>query len=129
LSCVNLLGAVNEAAWYAAGEKHPRPDSGFQKALANDQTAEVLKRVNVWLREGASDSDKIRIDELYAHAGVLREIRNYGVHPRNTSSTDLDDFFTENASGQLLARSRFYLLRLQDMTTKSVARSNGVPPR
>ena len=79
LSCVNLLGAVNEAAWYAAGEKHPRPDSGLQQALANDRTAEVLKRV------------------------------------------------TETSSGQLLARSRFYLLRLQEMTEKAVRRTTGVP--
>lgn len=128
LSCVNLLGAVNEAAWYGAGEKHPQPDSGLRQALANDRTAEVLKRVNVWLRDGASDSDKIRIDELYAHAGVLREIRNYGVHPRSTGSTDLEDYFTDNASGLLLARSRFYLLRLQEMTTKAAIRSRAVLP-
>lgn len=125
LSCVNLLGAVNEAAWYAAGEKHPRRDPGLQQALANDRTAEVLKRVQAWLKDGASDSDKIRIDEMYAHAGVMREIRNYGVHPRSTTSSDLEDYFTENASGQLLARSRFYLLRLQEMTTKAVARGTG----
>ena len=126
LSCVNLLGAVNEAAWYAAGERHPRPDPGLQQALANDRTADVLKRVSAWLKDGARDSDKIRIDEMYAHAGVMREIRNYGVHPRGTTSTDLEDYFTENASGQLLARSRFYLLRLQDMTTKAVERITGV---
>ena len=64
---------------------------------------------------------------MYAHAGVLREIRNYGVHPRGTSSTDLEDYFTESASGQLLARSRFYLLRLQEMTTKALDRAIGVP--
>lgn len=127
LSCVNLLGAVNEAAWYGAGEKHPRPDSGLQHALGNDRTADVLKRVAAWLKDGAKDADKIRIDEMYAHAGVLREIRNYGVHPRGTSSTDLEDYFTESASGQLLARSRFYLLRLQEMTTKALDRAIGVP--
>lgn len=123
LSCVNLLGAVNEAAWYAAGEKHPDPDSGLQQALANDRTADVLKRVTAWLKDGARDSDKVRIDEMHAHAGVMREIRNYGVHPRSMASSDLEEFFTENASGQLLARSRFYLLRLQEMTTKALART------
>lgn len=127
LSCVNLLGAVNEAAWYAAAERHPRPDPGLQQALANDRTAEVLKRVNTWLKDRASASDKIRIDEMYAHAGVFREIRNYGVHPRSTTSTDLEDYFTETASGQLLARSRFYLMRLQEMTTKAVARTAASP--
>lgn len=126
LSCVNLLGAVNEAAWYTAGESHPRPDSGLQQALANDRTAELLKRVTAWLKDGARDPDKIRIDEMYAHAGVMREIRNYGVHPRSTRSSDLEEFFTESSSGQLLARTRFYLLRLQEMTAKAVARTTAV---
>lgn len=127
LSCVSLLGAVNEAAWYAAGEKHPSPDSGLQSALANDRTADVLKRVRAWLKDGTNDSDKIRIDEMYAHAGVLREIRNYGVHPRSTTSTELEDYFTETASGQLVARSKVYFLRLQKMTLRAVARTTGEP--
>lgn len=122
LSCVNLLAAVNEAAWYAAGEKHPKPDAGFKQALERDNTSEVMKRVSAWLKDGASHADKTRIDELYSHAGVMRALRNYGVHPRARTSPELEEHFNEVAAGLVVTRSRFYLLRLQEMTSRAVAR-------
>lgn len=122
LSCVNLLAAVNEAAWYAAGERHPRPDPGLKQALERDNTSEVMKRVSGWLKDGASNADKTRIDELYSHAAVMRALRNYGVHPRRAGSPELEEHFNEAAAGLVITRSRFYLLRLQEMTLRAATR-------
>ncbi len=81
-----------------------------------------MKRVSAWLKDGASKADKTRIDELYSHAAVMRALRNYGVHPRGATSPELEEHFNEAAAGLVITRSRFYLLRLQEMTSRAATR-------
>jgi len=50
-------------------------------------------------------------DELLATASLLRELRNYGVHPLKVRD-DLERYFNEEACGLLLLRTHNYLVNL-----------------
>ncbi len=116
LACVNLLGGVFEAAWYSAGARVPDPPNKLANALANHRTRDVVRLVAERFRQGASDSVRFEVDELVAHTGVMRAVRNYGVHPRTDSDPALEHHFTEHGAGLLLMQSRLYLLRLDRFT-------------
>lgn len=118
LSCVNLIGAVSEAAWYSAGEQLRDQDSALVKALDGDRTEQVLARVAEVLR--ASSKSRYGIEELHAHAGFLRELRNYGVHPRGPVSESQEHAFTEEATGLLILETQRYLARLAAAVQKRI---------
>ena len=110
LASATLLAAASEGAWYAAGEKLRSNGQTLGKALDSNKTAEVLRLVTQRLSEaGVAESD-----ELLAHAGVLRRIRNYGLHPRESSDELVEDYFTEEGCGLLLMMARRYLRLLNE---------------
>ena len=117
LSAVNLLGAVSEGAWYAAGEQLRSVVPPIAKVLDNDNVAigKVIGRVSEQLSKtkGVRASD---VRELEVHAAYLRDLRNYGVHPRGESSTSLEHAFSEHGAGLLLMGTHRYLVRLAEAT-------------
>jgi hypothetical protein len=108
LACASLLGVVSEAAWYAAAERTGTPAIG--KLIEEEATARLQRAVADHLR-GVKALARTLPDELLAHAAVLREIRNYGVHPREIRD-DLERWFTEDACGLLILETHHYLTRL-----------------
>jgi hypothetical protein len=108
LACASLLGVVSEAAWYAAAERTGTPAIG--KLIEEEATARLQRAVADHLRSVKALARTLP-DELLAHAAVLREIRNYGVHPRETRD-DLERWFTEDACGLLILDTHHYLTRL-----------------
>jgi hypothetical protein len=119
LACTNLLGAASEGAWYAAGEQLRDLDPQLPKVLAADETTKVVRRVCEVLRQ----SGRLRAssDELQAHVGLLRQLRNYGVHPRAEDDSHLERYFTDPAAAVLVMQTHGYLVRLADAVAARLA--------
>ena len=119
LAAVNLLGAVSEGAWYAAGERLRNRDTQLAKALDSGHTVKVIKRVCELMRRVGRL--KATADELHACAAYLRDLRNYGVHPRETIDTRREPVFTDAATLCLILQTHRYLVRLADAVTTLTA--------
>ncbi len=124
LSAVNLLGAVSEGAWYAAGEQLRSLSSSIANALVRRDTFKVISGVAEQLKATKSVTPSAR-RELEVHAAYLRDLRNYGVHPRGESSTSLEHAFSEHGAGLLLMETHRYLVRLAE-ATEAALRSHDV---
>jgi hypothetical protein len=111
LAAANMAGAASEAAWYSVGEQLRSHDAALGKALDEDGTARVITRsIEVLRRLKAAQN----IDELHAHAAYLRDLRNYGLHPRGTDDPTREHAFTETGCMNVLMTTHRYLHRLQD---------------
>lgn len=111
LSCANLLGAAYEGAWFAAGEQLRGLDDKLASKLdTNAPAKQVSERVAEVLRQ--IPSTRSAVDELISHSGVLRELRNYGVHPRNEEVDLLERYFEDSSAAMLLMQTHNYLSRL-----------------
>lgn len=119
LAAVSLLGVVSEAAWYRAAERLAKPDGALAKAIAEGQTARVQKGVAELLRSRGAGSPATP-DELLAQAALLRELRNYGVHPA-PARDDLERFLAEEEAGLLLLRTHRYLVNLSQTVADAEA--------
>jgi hypothetical protein len=109
LAAASLLAAAIEGAWYAVGERLSLSDPRIRQALDGDNTAKLQRLVSE--RLGAQGA------ELLAHGSLMRELRNYGVHPRGTESAGLENYFTEEACGLLLLEApRYMRLLIQAMS-------------
>lgn len=111
LAAVNMAGAASEAAWFTLGEAM-QDDAAIAKAMGEDATGRLIKRVVEKLR--AAPRMATIADELYAHASYLRDLRNYGLHPRSSSEPDREGAFTESGSLILIMQTQRYLIRLLD---------------
>jgi hypothetical protein len=109
LASAALLGVVSEAAWYAAAEGLGKPGR-LEEEVRAERTAKVQELVAAQLRQRGAGSATLP-DELLANASLLRELRNYGVHPAK-SRDDLERYFAEEECGLLLLRTHNYLVRL-----------------
>lgn len=113
LAAVNMLGAASEAAWYSLGERLRDRSTQLANALDDDRTAAVIARVHdqlVQLKPGGVTRDAL--EELRSHAAYLRDLRNYGLHPRGRVSGDLEHHFTEHAASLTFMASHRYFMRL-----------------
>lgn len=120
LACVALLGAVSEGAWYAAGEKLKHLDPRVAKALGDDNTVKVQERVAEVLRSRLGRRGLVH--DLEAAASRLRDVRNYGVHPRSASDASLEHYFTEAGAGLLLLDTHRYLAQLREAVQEALDR-------
>ncbi|WP_123788459.1 hypothetical protein [Phytoactinopolyspora halophila] len=104
-----MLGAASEGAWYVAGEQLRHLDARLARALDGDNIVTVMNRISEVLRQ--TRTLRITVDELRAQAALLRQLRNYGVHPR---SDHLERYFTDSGAAILLMETHTYLGRLTD---------------
>lgn len=114
LSAANMLGAASEAVWYRLGELLREGDDDLGTALDQERTAQVIRLVSGRL-ETRARGRRTTITELRVHAGYLRDLRNYGAHPRDDSDQDREVAFTETGSALLAMQSRRYFARLHDV--------------
>lgn len=123
LAAVNLLGAANEAAWYVLGEAVRSRSNKLGKELdapfgkANkviEYTAETLRQV----LPGRSGD----VEEIQAHGGYLRRLRNYGLHPRDDVDDAEESAFTEAGAAVLLAAAGNYLRRMATLRNAATAK-------
>ena len=99
LAASSLLGAAVEGAWYAAGQRlrsgPPRVD-----ALADgDRTAQLQGAVAAALRDSLPGNRTWEADALSQFTRLMRDIRNYGVHPRQVTDGDIEVYFTRTSAG------------------------------
>jgi hypothetical protein len=112
LAAASMLGVVFESAWYqVAGASNPT--GKLADALANDRTARV-QELYVERMRGVRGIPPTLPSELLSHAALLRELRNYGVHPAGTIRDDLERFFEEEPIGLLILQTHHFLNRLAD---------------
>jgi hypothetical protein len=60
------------------------------------------------------------VDEAYAFASFLRDLRNYGVHPA-MERDDLERFFSEEECGLLVLRIHHYLVNVGEMVGQAIS--------
>ena len=84
-----------------------------REGVRSTATADVIELVAQAIRERTSDTKLPRItnSELVAEATVLRDLRNYGVHPAKEDQ-HLERWFEEDTCGLLIARMYRYLRQL-----------------
>jgi hypothetical protein len=119
LSCVNLLGAVSEGAWWKLAEKLRGKSSTLDSAVGSDRTS-----ISLLIRLTADEISKLKnmksaAAELYAHATYLRELRNYGAHPKGADPEATEEHaFTEAGCALLLLSTHRYLEKLGAVLAK-----------
>ena len=116
LACASLIGAVSEGAWYALAEPISGETGKLRQALDGDRTAHVQKLLADEFRSVSRAGTGP--EEVLAHASVLREIRNFGVHPRENPSDDLTGFFSEEACALLILNTHRYLVKLANLAAR-----------
>lgn len=109
LAAANLAGSVSEGAWYAAAKT--LADENEWAKMEDTGAAKLQTWVGNRLRQYRDT--KFIADELVAQANVLREIRNYGVHP-GPPMGDLEKYFNQTECCMLLLSLHRYLVRLAD---------------
>lgn len=114
LAAASLLGAAVEGAWFAAAERLRRPNTKLDKELAKalPSTQEVQRLVSELLPA------RVR-HELSSLTGLLREIRNYGVHPREDRGA-VEVYLVEEACGRLILTAHRHLRLLQQATLEAL---------
>lgn len=113
-AAVNMLGAASEAAWYSLGERLRHRSTQLGRALDEDtRTATVIRLVHEQLGQlRPGGVSPVTLDELRSHATYLRDLRNYGLHPRGRVSGDLEHHFTDHAASLMFMASHRYFMRL-----------------
>ena len=110
LSALNLIGAVSEAAWYSIGEALLPTHPELSGALAENRTALLQHLVGDIL--GSVKRQRLAVTELRAHAAYLRDLRNYGIHPRGDIDPGQEHSFTETGCLLVFMETHRYLARL-----------------
>ena len=109
LACTSLLGVVLEAAWYSAATALV-PSGQLLQAVEQERTARMQQLLSERLKVGGV-APTLPF-ELLAFAALLRELRNYGVHPAGEINDDLERYFTEEAAGLLILQTHHHLTKL-----------------
>jgi hypothetical protein len=66
-----------------------------------DRTAQLQGAVAAALRDSLPGNRTWEADALSQFARLMRDIRNYGVHPRQVTDGDIELYFTEDKCGLL----------------------------
>jgi hypothetical protein len=116
LAASSLLGAAVEGAWYAAGQRLRSVSPKVHEFVDGDRTAQLQSAVTAALRDALPGSRKWEADALSQFARLMRDIRNYGVHPRQVTDGDIEVYFTEDKCGLLFLEAHRHLKRLAETT-------------
>jgi hypothetical protein len=112
LAAVNMLGAASEAAWYGIAERVAGDASALRNAMNVPNTAKVIALVAQELRNFGVPQTVV--EELRVHGIYLRDLRNYGMHPRAEPTAGFERHFSDDTAGVLFLQSHRYFLRLAE---------------
>lgn len=121
LAAASLLGAAVEGAWYAAGQCLRSAAPQVDALVDGDRTAQLQGAVAAALRDAVPGNRKWEADALSQFARLMRDIRNYGVHPRQVTDGDIEVYFTEDKCGLLFLEAHRHLKHLAESTARAIA--------
>jgi len=121
LAASSLLGAAVEGAWYAAGQRLRSAAPQVDQLVDGDRTAQLQGAVAAAVREALPSGRKWEADALSQFARLMRDIRNYGVHPRQVTDGDIEVYFTEDKCGLLFLEAHRHLKHLAESTAHAIA--------
>jgi hypothetical protein len=84
-----------------------------------DRTAQLQGAVTGALRGCLPGNRKWEADSLRQFARLMRDIRNYGVHPRQLTDGDIEIYFAEDKCGLLFLEAHRHLKRLAEITAQA----------
>ncbi len=116
LAAASQLGAAVEGAWYAAGQRLRSAAPAVDQLVDSDRTAQLQSAVTDALRDSLPGNRRWEADSLSQFARLMRDIRNYGVHPRHLSDGDIEIYFEEDKCGLLFLEAHRHLKRLAAIT-------------
>jgi hypothetical protein len=120
LAAASLLGATVEGAWYAAGQRLRDSAARVNELVDGDRTALLQGAVVAALRDRLPNNRKWEADALSQFARLMRDVRNYGVHPRQVSDGNIDVYFTEDKCGLLFLEAHRHLMHLAEVTAHAI---------
>ena len=123
LAASSLLGAAVEGAWYAAGQRLRTAASRVDALVDGDRTAQLQGAVAAALRDSLPGNRTWEADALSQFARLMRDIRNYGVHPRQVTDGDIELYFTEDKCGLLFLEAHRHLKHPAELTAQAVPAS------
>ncbi len=116
LAAASQLGTAVEGAWYAAGQRLRSAAPAVDQLVDSDRTAQLQSAVTDALRDSLPGNRRWEADSLSQFARLMRDIRNYGVHPRHLSDGDIEIYFEEDKCGLLFLEAHRHLKRLAAIT-------------
>jgi hypothetical protein len=119
LAAASQLGAAVEGAWYAAGQRLRSAAPAVDQLVDSDRTAQLQSAVTDALRDSLPGNRRWETDSLSQFARLMRDIRNYGVHPRHLSDGDIEIYFEEDKCGLLFLEAHRHLKRLAQITAQA----------
>jgi hypothetical protein len=120
LAASSLLGAAVEGAWYAAGQQLRSTAPPVDALVDGDRTAQLQGAVATALRDALPGNRRWEAEALSQFARLMRDLRNYGVHPRQVTDGDIEVYFTEDKCGLLFLEAHRHLKHLAEVTTQVV---------
>lgn len=120
LAACSLLGAAVEGAWYAAGLRVRSAAPTVDEFVESNSTAELQNAVITALRDALPGTRKWEAHALGQFARLMRDIRNYGVHPRQAADGDIEVYFAEGKCGLLFLEAHRHLKQLTDATALAI---------
>jgi hypothetical protein len=121
LAAASLLGAAVEGAWYAASQRLRSAAPQVDALVDGDRTARLQGALAAVLRDALPGNRKWEADALSQFARLMRDIRNYGVHPRQMTDGDIEVYFTEDKCGLLFLEAHRHLKHLAEATAHATA--------
>jgi len=120
LAACSLLGTAVEGAWYAAGLRLRSAVPTVDEFVESDRTAELQNAVITALRDALPATRKWEAHALGQFAWLMRDIRNYAVHPRQAADGDIEVYFAEDKCGLLFLEAHRHLKQLADATALAI---------
>jgi hypothetical protein len=117
LAASSLLGAAVEGAWYAAAQCLRSAVPALDQLADGDRTAQLQGAVTTALRDSLPGNRKWEAEALSQFARLMRDIRNYGAHPRQMTDGDIEVYFAEDKCGLLFLEAHRHLKRLAQITS------------
>jgi len=120
LAASSLLGTAVEGAWYSAGQRLRATLPQVDALVDGDRTAQLQGSVAAALRDSLPGNRRSETDALSQFARLMRDIRNYGVRPRQVTDGGIEVYFTEDKCGLLFLEAGRHLKHLAGVTAQAI---------
>lgn len=122
LASSSLLAAASEAAWFNLARAVPSPSGALAKRVEDGRdVAEIIRLTEQRLRELRPSPGSATVTEVVTQAHMLRDVRNYALHPVEPHDGDRETWLTETGATLLAISARRYFVKLADLRNRLAA--------